>query len=227
MASPAQIIANHENSTHSTGPRTTAGKKRVSLNAFRHGLTSQTVLLPTEDATLYLNFTASYQTELKPKGVVETQLVQTLADIQWRLNRARSHEAAIFALGKAEEPEPGAEPESEQALHARREGRVCIDQAAALKSLSLHEHRWQKLYLATLKQFTEMQTARREREEKEMPAGILAYKHLKEHNIPYNADDFGFVLTKEEIEFGIWRSATLDQAGRAAQFRSTAKRLNI
>ena len=38
MASEKQIAANRRNATKSTGPRSSAGKKRASRNAYRHGL---------------------------------------------------------------------------------------------------------------------------------------------------------------------------------------------
>ena len=40
---------NRENAQHSTGPKTEAGKQKSSLNALRHGLTGQTVVMPAED----------------------------------------------------------------------------------------------------------------------------------------------------------------------------------
>ena len=39
MASERQIAANHRNARKSTGPRSGAGRKRASRNAYRHGLT--------------------------------------------------------------------------------------------------------------------------------------------------------------------------------------------
>jgi hypothetical protein len=45
----AQLTACRENAQLSTGPRTIAGKKRSSLNAFRHGLTGQIVIHTPED----------------------------------------------------------------------------------------------------------------------------------------------------------------------------------
>src|SRR5271155_3556862 len=52
---PAEARAeiNRANSQHSTGPKTPEGKKRISLNALRHGLTGQIVVMPTEDLQAY------------------------------------------------------------------------------------------------------------------------------------------------------------------------------
>ncbi len=58
MATPAQVLSNQENAKHSTGPKTEAGKLNSKLNATRHGLTGQTVVLPTEDAHAYAAFRA-------------------------------------------------------------------------------------------------------------------------------------------------------------------------
>src|SRR6266481_2901055 len=49
MKNSALIARNRANASHSTGPKTEAGKKRSSLNAYRHGLTGQTIILPAED----------------------------------------------------------------------------------------------------------------------------------------------------------------------------------
>jgi hypothetical protein len=38
MATERQIAANRRNAQNSTGPRSRAGKKRVSRNSYRHGL---------------------------------------------------------------------------------------------------------------------------------------------------------------------------------------------
>ena len=54
MTTEAKIEANRANAQHSTGPRTEEGKAASSRNALKHGLTSFTVLLPTEDPAEYV-----------------------------------------------------------------------------------------------------------------------------------------------------------------------------
>jgi hypothetical protein len=71
---------NRANAQHSTGPRTQAGKQRSKLNALRHGLTGQTIVLPTEDHSAYQRHSQSFLDECQPKGAIETQLVQSLLD---------------------------------------------------------------------------------------------------------------------------------------------------
>ena len=45
-----QVAANGLNTKRSTGPRTLAGKAKVSVNAVKHGLTGRDVVLPGENA---------------------------------------------------------------------------------------------------------------------------------------------------------------------------------
>ncbi len=74
---------NRANAQKSTGPRTEAGKQRSKMNAFRHGLTGQTVVLPTEDHSAYERHSQSFLCEYHPQDATETQLVQSLIDTSW------------------------------------------------------------------------------------------------------------------------------------------------
>src|SRR5579864_8266893 len=106
---------NRANAQKSTGPRSAAGKQRSSLNALRHGLTGHVIVLPSEDHTAsYQHHTRRFFDDLQPKGALrsakgaartaepvrtasrrapfcasslEEQLVQSIADTSWRLNR--------------------------------------------------------------------------------------------------------------------------------------------
>ncbi len=108
-----RLAANRANALLSTGPRTEDGKRKSSLNAVKTGLTGVTVLLSTDDASEYQRHIAAYQAEFKPAGLEESELVQSLADISWRLRRIPGLEMAIYARGSIiyadqfEEEDPG------------------------------------------------------------------------------------------------------------------------
>src|SRR5450432_2502180 len=89
---------NRENAQHSTGPKTVQGKARTRYNAFRHGLTGQTVVMPWEDYEAYEAFCAEFIADLHPEGMLEKQFAQTIIDTTWRLNRAATQETNILCL---------------------------------------------------------------------------------------------------------------------------------
>ncbi len=94
---PTRAEINRANSQHSTGPRTPAGKQRSSLNALRHGLTGHVIVLPSEDRAAYETHTQRLFDDLQPKGALEEQLVQSLADTSWRINRIAALETNLLA----------------------------------------------------------------------------------------------------------------------------------
>ena len=96
MATSAQLIANRQNSLHSTGPVTAAGKAIASQNATRHGLTSKQIVLPGENAAEYDALRESLIEHYDPANETERTLVEEVAAGSWRLTRARRHETAIL-----------------------------------------------------------------------------------------------------------------------------------
>ncbi len=100
--SEARLAANRANALLSTGPVSEAGKSVSCLNAVKTGLTGRTVLLHSDDAEAYRRHVAAYQNEYRPVALRECELVQSLADTQWRLNRIPALEMAIYAQGHIE-----------------------------------------------------------------------------------------------------------------------------
>src|ERR1700722_14717162 len=105
MSTPSRVEINRANSQHSTGPKTITGKNRSSLNALRHGLTGQIVVMPTEDLAAYQLHLESFTDEYHPQGATEANLVQALADCSWRLNRAAAMEANFLSLFAVKAPD--------------------------------------------------------------------------------------------------------------------------
>jgi hypothetical protein len=90
---------NRANAQNSTGPKTEEGKQRSSLNALRHGLTGQIVVMPGEDLAAYQLHLKSFNEEYLPKSTTESTLVQVLAETAWRLHRVASLETNLLTLG--------------------------------------------------------------------------------------------------------------------------------
>ncbi len=96
----AKPRSNRRNALKSTGPRTVAGKARVSDNARSHGFLSRHLIVegesPAEFAALLAELVADYQ----PVGVVETGLVEQVAIVLWRKARFVRAETAMVSLNR-------------------------------------------------------------------------------------------------------------------------------
>ncbi len=97
MSTLAKIESNRRNAKRSTGPRTTEGKTRSSMNAVRHGLLSRQITLPDEDPDAFAEFLESMTGKLAPAGPLEEVLVERIAVIAWRLRRAVRLESGVIA----------------------------------------------------------------------------------------------------------------------------------
>ena len=109
MNTSSRSAINRSNAQHSTGPKSAEGKKASSLNALRHGLTGQIIVMPNEDLTAYQLHVKSFTDDLQPVGAIEINLVQALADTSWRLNRVTAFENNVqaYAVPGSDDPIPG------------------------------------------------------------------------------------------------------------------------
>ena len=164
MLSDAQLAANRANAQLSTGPTSEDGKTTSSKNALKTGLTGRTVLLPTDDAALYEAHVAHFEKLHAPSNDAERNLVQALADTEWRLARIPSLEAGIYALGRLEFAElfpQEPEPVRKQLIEAK----IFLAYGRQLNNLSIQENRLRRQRekdLAALKQLQD--DRKRERE---------------------------------------------------------------
>src|ERR671914_800703 len=97
MSSARKAAANRQNALKSTGPKTPDGKAAVRLNALRHGLLSEEILLPGEDEEALRELGERLRAELQPVGELENLLVDRITAAYWRLRRLGRVEAGIFA----------------------------------------------------------------------------------------------------------------------------------
>src|SRR5438874_1507155 len=102
MRSKSERIAarNRANAQKSTGPKTDCGKTRCAMNATKHGLAGQTVVLPGEDLAAFEALHKRFFLDLRPQGILEEQCVETLTNKAWLLNRASAMQNNLFAYGQ-------------------------------------------------------------------------------------------------------------------------------
>ena len=168
--SEARLAANRENAQKSSGPVTPEGKAKSSLNAVKHGLTGATVMFANaDDAKNYARHAADYQQQLQPVGPEESALVQSIADIRWRLATIPVLELGILAMGSAEiidtNPDYWTKPENQTklAIEVRRRNKK------ELRNLALQENRLARRRERAAAELRTLQSARKAREEESRP----------------------------------------------------------
>ena len=103
MATLAQTLANQANARKSTGPRTQEGKDAARRNALKHGLASETLVLPDEEAAAVAARVEAWTPTFKPRDDFGAWLVRELAASSVQLDRCRDLETALRdrAIGRA------------------------------------------------------------------------------------------------------------------------------
>jgi hypothetical protein len=104
--SSRKIEANQRNSRESTGPKTAAGKKRVSKNAIRHGFYSKWLLVDHQDGAEtyreYSDWHAAIRKYYQPIDWLEEFRVEEIAILSWRRRRLLRSESGLIAKALAE-----------------------------------------------------------------------------------------------------------------------------
>jgi hypothetical protein len=113
MTSEKKAQTNRRNALKSTGPKTPEGKDAVRLNALKHGLRSEEILLPGEDEEALRELGERLRDELQPVGELENLLVDRIISAYWRLRRIGRVETGIFAWERSEELAERAEREAQ------------------------------------------------------------------------------------------------------------------
>ena len=201
MSTPNRTEINRENAQHSTGSKTAEGKQRSSLNALRHGLTGQIVVMPTEDLQAYQSHLESFTDEYTPKGATEGNLVQALADCSWRLNRVAALETNLLTLGMTHQsPITDA---TQQVKDAMSIVSALESQSKALSNLSLHSQRLSRQFERTVMQLRDLQKTRRAQEKQELNDLLDILEMHKSKGETYDPSEDGFVFSEDELDDAI------------------------
>jgi hypothetical protein len=94
--------ANRKNALRSTGPKTELGKKRVRLNALRHGFFCKEVVIEKgdgrEDIGEFNRLRESLLADLQPEGAREELIADLIVTHSWRLRRVFRYETGALHL---------------------------------------------------------------------------------------------------------------------------------
>jgi hypothetical protein len=156
---------NRVNSQKSTGPKTTEGKQRSAMNAFKHGLTGQCLMLQPNEMDAYNRLTATMLSDLKPKTEPERQLAQKIIDGHFRLNRLAAIENNMLNFGLIQYTTDTDHDDRVEVMVAQT--RALIEQANAFDVLGRYETRLSRQLLKYIEEFKRTQKERIAREQAE------------------------------------------------------------
>ena len=130
MASKRQLEANRSNSRRSTGPRTAEGKSRSKMNALKHGLSAESIVIGDERPEDFEALREAVVAHYRPSTALANEAAERYAATIWRLRRIPAIEAAL-----AETARQRAYAEEYAALQGKHqeeiqwEARQCVDAA--------------------------------------------------------------------------------------------------
>jgi hypothetical protein len=96
VISQKQLDANRRNALKSTGPRTPQGKAAVRLNALKHGLHAQELVISPEEQAEYDRNLDAFLDDLHPDVPAGTALVRQIAETSWRIALLRAYETQLL-----------------------------------------------------------------------------------------------------------------------------------
>src|ERR1700743_2978423 len=156
---------NRANALKSTGPKTPEGKQRSAMNAFKHGLTGQSLMLQPNEMEAYNRLTAHMLSDLKPKTELERQLAQKIIDGNFRLNRLAGIENNMVNLGLIRNTTDTDHDDRVEAMIAQV--RSWMEQSNAFDVLGRYETRLSRQLLRYIEEFKRTQKDRIAREQAE------------------------------------------------------------
>ena len=98
MTTKKQTEANRRNAQSSTGPQSRTGKAKSKMNAMKHGLLAEHIVVRGEDPAEFDSFRERLIDDFLPQGSHEEYLVERLAACMWRLRRLCRVEAGAYGL---------------------------------------------------------------------------------------------------------------------------------
>ena len=192
----AQLNANRENAKHSTGATTPSGKKKVRMNAIKHGFSGHLVIVPAHEQKAYLERIEAFREEFNPKGASEETLARSLADLSWSTDqvRAQLHNLTCF-LGA--QPNELTVTDDVEILYAMTQAREIAKRIDDINRYSIYEQRKVRLFASTRKELVRIQAERKAQEKEELEEAAAIRRTTKAAHSAWLPAEDGFVCSLE------------------------------
>ncbi len=197
--SPARLAANRANAQLSTGPVSPEGKANSSQNALKTALTGRTVFLPTDDAERYERHLIAYDKAYAPIGERECELVQSLADATWRIDRIPGIEEALYVKGCNQFVSEVTDLDPRARLTMLRM-HTYLAYERQFRNLQIQEMRLHRLREKLIKELKELQREREQKEKDELAQAAKLYIAAKTDHKPFDPADHGFEFSTADVE---------------------------
>jgi hypothetical protein len=170
------------------------------LGNLKHGLTGRIFFFNEAERSAYDNLYRGLQECLAPEGALEDQILKSLVDDQWRMDRATCLESSIFAEG-AEKFAASSDATGDSEIDlALSQGRVWQAEAKNLNLLSLYTSRFHRRYEKNMAELRKLQTERRAALEQAIEEAALLAHLAKSKGETYNMAE---AFTRRNFEFSI------------------------
>jgi hypothetical protein len=147
MSSQRRIDASRANGAKSRGPVTPEGRARSNMGPVTHGLTARLVFLENESEDDFRTLRDLYLLHFQPRDPYESDLVEQLIALRWRLNRTWSYETNLLEV-EIGRREPEIEKEFQTCSNELRNAlalRALYEESPILPGLSRYEVRFRRM----------------------------------------------------------------------------------
>jgi hypothetical protein len=160
MSSELQQEASRSNGAKSHGALSPETQAICSKNSLKHGLTAKTVSLTEEERGDYTNLVNITFNHYRPISSMEKHVIQSVADLEWKIVKADIYEAGILANGRMSNRDDLKDVEPPEHRYLIIEGLIYQTYAKILQNLTLQRSRTQRDLERRIKQFEAMRAER-------------------------------------------------------------------
>jgi len=160
MSSQLQQEASRINGAKSHGALSPETQAICSKNSLKHGLTAKTLSLTEEEREDYTNLVNITFNHYRPISSMEKHVIQSVADLEWKIVKADIYEAGILANGHMSNREDLKDVEPPEHRFLLIEGLIYQTYAKVLQNLTLQRSRIQRDLERRIKQFEAMRAER-------------------------------------------------------------------